>query len=293
LINRAKGLIEDPSTTEDMTKYMQMLLVYLSSEEMINLLGEILDSSVKIDDDDFKEFIKLLDKRAILPLVNVLGELKTFRVRAKVIDALIFLGKKDIKTLAMALNDTRWYVVRNIINIIRKIRDKRAIEYMLKSIRHEDIRVRKEVIRGLGEFGGEEALQPLKERLDDIDAGVRIEAARAIGNIGSNRAKNIILEKISNKEFKNRDFEEKKEFYRVLSKWRDDSETFNFLTKMLKKGSFLWWAKNQEDRACAAFCLGLMGNKDALPYLHKQADSGNKLLDEITQAAIKRIEHGS
>jgi hypothetical protein len=293
LINRAKGLIEDPSTAEDMTKYMQMLLVYPSSEEIINLLGEVLDSSVKIDDDVFKEFIKLLDKRAILPLVNVLGELKTFRVRAKVIDALVFLGKKDIKTLAMTLSDTRWYVVRNIINIIRKIGDKRAIEYLLKSIRHGDIRVRKEVIRGLGEFGGEEALQPLKERLDDIDAGVRIEAARAIGNIGSNLAKNIILEKISDKEFKNRDFEEKKEFYRVLAKWSDDHETFDFLTKMLKKGAFLWWARNQEDRACAAFCLGLMGNKDALPYLHKQADSGNKLFDEITQAAIKRIEHGS
>jgi hypothetical protein len=293
LINRAKGLIEDPSTTEDMTKYMQMLLIYPSSEEIINFLGEVLDSSVKIDDDVFKEFIKLLDKRAILPLVNVLGELKTFRVRAKVIDALVFLGKKDIKTLAMTLSDTRWYVVRNIINIIRKIGDKRAIEYLLKSIRHGDIRVRKEVIRGLGEFGGEEALQPLKERLDDIDAGVRIEAARAIGNIGSNLAKNIILEKISDKEFKNRDFEEKKEFYRVLSKWRDDSKIFYFLTKMLKKGSFLWWAKNQEDRACAAFCLGLMGNKDALPYLHKQTDSGNKILDELTQTAIKRIENGS
>lgn len=293
LINRAKGLIEDPTTTDDMKKYMQMLLVYPSNEEIINLLGEVLDSNVKIDDDVFKDFIKLLDKRAILPLVNVLGELKTFRVRAKVIDALIFLGKKDIQTLATALNDTRWYVVRNIINIIRKIGDKRAIEYMLKNIKHGDIRVRKEVIRGLGEFGVEEALKPLKDRLDDIDVGVRIEAARAIGNIRSNLAKSTILEKISDKEFRSRDFEEKKEFYRVLSNWRDDSETFNFLIKILKKGSFLWWAKNYEDRACAAFCLGLMDNKDALPFLLKQADSGNKLFDEITQAAIKRLEHGS
>lgn len=293
LINSAKGLIEDPSSTEDMKKYMQMLLIYPSSEEIINLLGEILDSSLKVDDDVFKEFIKLLDKRAIVPLVNVLGELKTFRVREKVIDALIFLGKKDIKTLAMTLNDTRWYVVRNIINIVRKIGDKRANEYLLKSIRHGDIRVRKEVIKGLGELGGEESLKPLKERLDDIDAGVRVEAARAIANIGSDLAKSIILEKLSDKEFKDRDFEEKKEFYRVLSTWKDDSGIFDFLTKILKKGSFFLWAKNYEDRACAAFCLGLMGNKDALSLLHKHADSGNKLLDELTQAAIKRIERGS
>lgn len=293
LIDRAKGLIKDPSSTDDMKKYMNLLLIYPGSEEVISLLGELLDSSVKIEDDVFKEFIKLLDKRAIVPLVNVLGELKTFRVREKIIDALIFLGKQDIKTLAMTLNDTRWYVVRNIINILRKIGDKRANEYLLKSIRHGDIRVRKEVIRGLSELGGEEALQPLKERLDDIDAGVRIEAARAISNIGSDMAKSIILEKISDKEFKDRDFEEKKEFYRVLSKWKDDPEIFDLLTKMLKKGSFLWWAKNYEDRACAAFCLGLMGNKDALPLLHKLADSGNKLLDELTQAAIRRIERGS
>jgi hypothetical protein len=52
------------------------------------------------------------------------------------------------------------------------------------------------------------------------------------------------------------------------------------------------WAKNYEDRACAAFCLGLIGNKDALPLLYKQADSGNKLLDDLTQIAIKRIERG-
>jgi HEAT repeat protein len=293
LIDRAKGLIEDPSSTEDIKKYMKLLITYPGSEEIINLLGEILDSNVKIEDDVFMDFIKLLDKRAIVPLVNVLGELKTFRVREKVINALIFLGKQDIKTLTMTLNDTRWYVVRNIINIIRKIGDRRANEYLLKSIKHEDIRVRKEVIRGLGELGGEEALQALKERLDDIDAGVRIEAVRAIGSIGSTLAKSIILDKIDDKDFKGRDFEEKKEFYRVLSKWKDDPGIFDFLTKMLKKGFFFLRARNYEDRACAAYCLGLIGNKDALPLLYKQADSGNKLLDDLTQIAIKRIEHGS
>jgi HEAT repeat protein len=293
LINRAKGFIEDPYATDNVKKFMKLLLIYPSSDEIINLFGQVLDSPVKIDDDDIKEFIKILDKRAITPLINVLGELKTFRVREKVVDALIFLGKQDIKTLAMNINDPRWYVVRSIISIIRKIGDKRANEYLLKSIKHGDIRVRKEVIKGISELGGEESLPYLRESLDDVDAGVRIEAARAIGNIGSVKAKNIILEKISDRSFKERDFEEKKEFYRVLSRWNNDPEIFDFLMKTLKKGSFLWWAKNYEEKACAALCLGLIGNKEALPLLYKYKDSGNKLLDELTQTAIKRIERGS
>jgi hypothetical protein len=293
IIARAKEVIDDPSSTEDMKKYMRMLLIYPGSDEVINILGELLDTGIRIEEEVFQKFIRLLDKRAIMPLVNILGELKTLRVREKVIDALIFLGRQDVKTLAQALGDNRWYIVRNIIHILRKIGDKRAKEYFLKTIRHGDVRVRREVIRGLGELGGEEALHPLKERLDDTDTGVRIEAAKAVGNIGSERAKKIILEKVSERSFNERDFEEKKEFYRALANWKNDPEVFDFLIKSLKKGAFLWWARNLEDRACAAFCLGLTGNKDALPYLSKQIGSGNKLLDEYLQSAIKRIEHAS
>jgi HEAT repeat protein len=205
-------------------------------------------------------------------------------------DALVFLGRQDIKTLASALNDPRWNVVRNIIAILRKIKDKGAIEYLLKAMRTEDPRVKKEVIKAFADLGGQEIIRPLKEHLDDPDAGVRIESARALGTIGSIAAKRIILEKISDKMFKEKDIEEKKLFYEILSKWKD-TEVFDFLIGTLKKGSFLWWDKNYEEKACAALCLGLLGNKHALPYLQKYSDSKNQLLREFTQSAIKKLEY--
>jgi len=291
IMSRAKEIHEDPLSTEQMRQYIKRLLTYPASDEIINIFGELLNSGIEIDDKTFKEFIEFLDKKAITPLVKILGELKTLRIKEKIIDALVFLGKQDIKTLAMALNDKRWYVVRNIIYILRTIRDKGAVEYLLKTIRHEDARVRKEIIRALSELGGQEVLQPLKERLEDADAGVRTEAVRAIGNIGSVVARKIILEKISDKTFKERDFEEKKGFYEVLSRWKDP-DVLNFLTKSLRKSSFFWWIKNYENMACAAYCLGLLGNKDALPFLYRHKNSKNKFLKEFAQAAIDRIEHG-
>jgi len=291
VMNRAKELPEDELLPEEAKKYVRTLLLYPGSEEIIGLLAELLDSGVEIEEKIYEEFVKFLDKNAISPLVKYLGELKTIHARKSVIEALILVGRKDIQALARGLDDHRWFVVRNIIYILRKIGDKRAIEYLLRTVRHGDIRVRKEVIRALGELGGREVVQTLRECLDDADVEVRIASAKAFGNIGAEVSKKILLEKISDKAFKERDFEEKREFFEVLSRWKD-AEIFDFLMKALKRKSFFGRARNYENRACAAFCLGLLGNKDALPVLYKHKNSNNKLLREFSYTAIKRIEHG-
>jgi len=291
IMKRAKEILEDPLSTEGMKKHIRMLLLYPGSDDALGTLGEVLDSNLIIQDEIFTLYIELLDRKAIMPLVKILGEIQTLRGRKKVMDALVFLGRQDIKTLASALNDQRWHVVRNIISILRKIRDKESVEYLLKAMRTEDTRVKKEVIKALADLGGQEVIRPLKEHLSDPDAGVRIESARALGTIGSIAAKKILLEKISDKMFKEKDIEEKKVFYEILSKWKDE-EVFDFLIGTLKKGSFLWWDKNYEEKACAAFCLGLLGNKDALPYLQKYNDSKNQLLREFSQSAIRKLEYG-
>jgi HEAT repeat protein len=291
VMKKAKEVIEDPLLTENEKKYMNMLSLYLGTDEVIGLLAEILDSGVETDKTVLSEFIEFLDKNAIEPLVKYLGELKTVHARKSVIDALIILGKKDIHTLSKGLADNRWYVVRNIIYILRKIGDKRAAEHLLKTIRHGDARVRKEVIKALGELGGREGIQVLRECLDDPDGQVRISTAKAFGSIGSTVAKKIIKDKVSDKMFTERDFEEKKEFYEVLSRWKDE-EVFDFLIRTLRKRAFFGRSKNFENRACAAFGLGLMGDKDALPVLYKFKDSNNKLLREFSSAAIKKLEYG-
>jgi hypothetical protein len=292
IMEKANKIIEDQVVKDDMKRYIRRLLLYAGTEEIIGYLAEILDSSSEIDEAVFKRFLEFLDKNAISPFVKILGELKTIHARKNVIEALIFLGRKDLQALARGLEDQRWFVVRNIIYILRKIGDKRAIEYLLRTVRHGDIRVRKEVIRALGELGGKEVIQTLRECLDDKDVEVRIASAKAFGKISSEAAKRILIDKISDKMFKERDFDEKREFYEVISRW-NDKDIFDFLTKLLKKRAFFFGrSKIFEDKACAAFCLGLLGNKDALPILNKHKNSGNKLLKEYTYTAIKRIEYG-
>jgi HEAT repeat protein len=292
MLSRLNGLINEPHIDEEIKKYFRRVISYAGSNTIIKLLGEILDRGQEVEDKIVDEYVKYLDKSAIPPLMNILGELENIHSRKIVIDALIFLGPKDIMSLAKGLNDSRWFVVRNIIYIFRKIADKRAVEFLLKTVRHTDIRVRKEVIRALGELGGGGVFQSLRECLEDQETQIRSAALRALGTVASEAAKRIILDKIADKTFKDIDFEEKKEYFEVLSKWKD-REVFAFLVDMLKKKPFLFGSsKMDEIRACSAYSLGLLGNKEAILILTKCKGDSSKLVREFSFTAIKRLEHG-
>ncbi len=291
ILRRVSEIVQDDKLTEESKKYLQRVVLQAGSETVITLLGEVLDTGPEMEEKVVEEFVRLLDKNAIVPFMKVLGELKSMNARKTVIDALVHLGSRDILTLAKGLGDSRWYVVRNIIYVLRKIGDKRAVDYLLRTVRHGDIRVKKEVIRALGELGGTGVLQTLRECLDDPDAQVRSAALRALGTVGSEAAKRILMNKILDKYFKDKDFEEKKEYFEVLARWKDE-EIYAFLVGTLKKKTFFGRFKNYENRACAAYCLGLIGNADALPVLQKFRNDGNKVLREFVYTAIKRIQYG-
>ncbi len=290
IMKRANELKEDPASPEEVKKYMGLLGTYLGTEEILLLFAEILDSGVDIEEHMFKGFVGYLDKNAIAPMIKFLGEMKTIRARRSIIEVLVTLGKKDIHAISRGLDDQRWYVVRNIIFILRRIGDRKAIEHLLKIVRHSDIRVRKEVIRALGDLGEKEVIQTLRDCLNDAEPQVRIASAKALGTIASDVAKKILLEKMSEKEFNHKDFDEKKDFFEVLSKWKDP-EVFDFLVYTAKKTVFFKRASNNENKAAAILCLGYLGNPEALPILYKLQKSKNKLIRDFSSASIKRLEH--
>lgn len=290
ILLKLKDFLGDKNISEEIKKYIKKILLFAGSEQVVIHLGELLDSGQDIDEKTFVAFVNFLDKNAIIPFMKMLGELKSIHSRKLVIDALTYLGPKDILLLASGLNDARWYVVRNIIYILRKIADKRSVDFLLKTVKHGDIRVKKEVIRALGELGGPGVIVALRDSLDDPEVQVRIAALKALGNIGSEASKRIILDRINDKKFKDKEFDEKKDYFEIISRWKD-KEVFDFLIQTLKQKTFFGSTKNDENRACAAYSLGLLGNKDALNILNKYKNDGSKLIKEFTFTAIRKLEN--
>ncbi len=290
ILRGLKAMTENKDLPDGIKKTIHLLLSYINSEDLVNRVGEIFDSIAEIEEDILDEYTGMLDKSAITPMISVLGRLKSIHGRKRIITILVDLGRKDIQTLAKGLYDSRWYVVRNILYILRQIGDKRAIEYLVDTIRHPDNRVRREAIKAIGELKNPLGLQILKDCLNDYDSSIRKTAVKALSNFASETAKRIIMEKISEMEFLNRDFDEKKEFYEALSKWQDD-DIREFLMRVLKKRVLFKRSRHDENRACAAYCLGFVGNKADLLVLEKLRKSKNNLIREYVNFAIRKIEY--
>ncbi|MBI4823194.1 MAG: HEAT repeat domain-containing protein [Nitrospirae bacterium] len=280
------------SISDGMRRHLAQVFLFPGSTEIVKIIGELFDSGTLTDESVFEEYVGFLTKSSIPSFMTVLGELKTINARKVMINALTFLGSKDITTLAKGLKDDRWYVVRNIIYILRRIGDKKAVEYLTKAVKHSDVRVRKEVLKCLGELGGPAVVPTIRDCLSDPDSSVSISAVRSLGAVGSDVARRVLMERILDKGFIDKDFNEKKEYFEALSSRWKDTDTFEFLMRIARKKTLFKRAKNDEIRACAALGLGLMGNNDAISVLYKLRDSKNKFLSEYAYSAVKRIEYG-
>ncbi len=287
-IKKIETAIKDRTYNEEVNTLLKGVQYFINSNVIISLLGDVLEAGAEFEEEVLEELAELLSKEAIPHMIKVLGELQNISSRKAIIRMLILLGRKDISLLAKGLSDRRWYVVRNIIYIMRQIRDPKGTEYIIPLLRHPDRRVKKEAIIALGELGVSNAVNLLKDALRDGDESVRITAVRAISQLASPLSKKVIMESIKSKDFRERDFQEKKEFFKALARWPDE-ETIDYFVGLLKKRSFFRRSRLEEMKAAAAYALGIIGCSDALEILNKLRNSKNPLLKENIEFAIARI----
>ncbi len=292
VLERLSRIAQSDRINETVKQQIKSVVQFAGSQRILDIVGRYLDAGQKPDPKPFQELMRFFDKDSIPPLMDLLGTLSTIHARKAIIDALVFLCPKGLMTITKGLSSPQWYVVRNVIYILRESRDSRAVESLLKIVGHPDARVRKEVIRTLGELGDSNVLPALRLFLDDPDMQTRLIAVRALGRLSSELAKTAVLEKISDKTFNDKDFSEKKEFFRVLALWKD-KDLIDHLTKLLMKTTLFGSAKVYENRACAAYGLGLIGDRSTLPYLFKCRGTRNQLFREFLETAIQRIENES
>ena len=217
---KLKNLVDDQKKDETVRKSAANILAFTGGNSIIELIGNMLNKGCAFEGAVFESFVGFLNTNAIMPLINILGELKTIHARKLVIDALVYLGKKNTSFFYDGLNDSRWYVVRNMVHILRKIGDKNSANYILKSLDNKDVRVRKEVIKALGEFGGDKSETALKKCLQDQDINIRRIALSSLGGMGTDASKQIIMEQILDKQFKEKSFYEKKAYFEALAHWK-------------------------------------------------------------------------
>jgi hypothetical protein len=128
--------------------------------------------------------VRLLGPGAIRTLFQVLVEEKVRVRRRRVFDLLSTLGADVVPEATRWLGDTNWYVVRNMIALLRAVGDRSSLTTVQRLIGHADLRVRLEALRSLLELDPATGHQYLLRAIADPDPRAATAAVELAGQRG-------------------------------------------------------------------------------------------------------------
>jgi HEAT repeat protein len=234
---------------------------------------------------EIRQCLLLLGTQSLTQMIQVLSELNDRKQRRLLCEILAEIGKQDIDALAEALNNEKWYLVRNIVMVLGMTKDPDSVKHLEKVLNHKDARVRRETIRALEGISSGETKDLFIVALEDSDVAVRIAALRALRRLKAPGLFEVLSRNISRDELRKKPFAEKKELLETIAVLGGE-EAFPLLSELFKKKGLIEKEEITEIRASAAYGLGLLKSKEAILMLEKETDSKKSLLRESCIKAL-------
>jgi HEAT repeat protein len=130
------------------------------------------------------QLVRLLGPGAIRSLLQVLVQEKVRVRRRRILDLLSALGADVVPEATHWLMDPNWYVVRNIIGLLRTVGDRSSLPTVRRLTGHADLRVRLEALRSLLELDPATGHDYLVSAIADPDPRAATAAVELAGQRG-------------------------------------------------------------------------------------------------------------
>ena len=221
-----EGLQEIALTTDNpaLAEAIHDAFEELSNVDAIGALIETLHTASPESAPTIHKLIEALGTAATRSLLMALAEENNRSRRRRLFDFATSLGSIIVPEATRFLSDSRWYVVRNMILLLRRMNDRNSLQEIRRCAHHPDLRVRLEAIKTLialepgtsgpllkqvihardpklaetaialvGNYGIKEGVDPLLDILGGSDVfgrrrPLRLKAIRALGELAEPRA---------------------------------------------------------------------------------------------------------
>jgi hypothetical protein len=232
-----------------------------------------------------------LGSSAIEPFCRILGDVSGKETRKVLIDALVAAGRGSPELFLPFLVDTRWYLVRNTIYILRRIAGPEAARAALRCAGHQDPRVRKEVLLFFDETGDPAGESVMIGFLGDEVQSLRVAAVRSLARRGSRAAAERLLDLTAAAGFAERERLERESVWEALAALAPD-QVLPTLRGMLLKRRWFKPAQDLDDTACACAGLRRIGTPEVVDLLQKAAAGKRGEPRELVEKALRSIAQG-
>lgn len=191
IIDSLRDLGADPATDVDVRAAINDLMGRLASESIPRILQS--PASAEQTAASLRELVSRLGAAATAGLLQSLATEKDKSRRRKLFDLLVSLGPDIVPETRRLLRDSRWFVVRNMVALLRAVEDRSSLPDVRRCADHPDIRVRLEAIKTLFSFDPSVPRELLERAINDPDPKIAEAAIALTGQYGIREARDPLL----------------------------------------------------------------------------------------------------
>lgn len=160
---------------------LEMIEYFFRSEQFISRLTEAFRIWGRNNRDGVIRLARVLKLHIIDPLLDALSAEASASTRKFLLSVIGELGTDVIPHAIRRLNDRRWYVVRNMLYLIKECGGRRYVEQVRKFAKHKHRRICMEAVKTLLHFKTHDAVPYLKLYLKSDDIDLRMDAVKLAG----------------------------------------------------------------------------------------------------------------
>jgi hypothetical protein len=246
-------------------------------------IADRLDESSPEDLTRFPALAVELGTPAVSFAMFALNHCERVRPRAAAVTALTYLCADDPQRLAQHLRDKRWYVVRNVVSILGQIGGSDVVDMLRMAAQHDELRVRREVVKALGSVSRLERQPVLIQMLKSDDAQLLSAALHMLTRERHPRVVKAILERVEARDFEDLTEENQRAFLGALGDIAEDDDVPDLERLLMKDGG--WFARRTLWRDAAARILHRLGTPRARTVLEAGLRSRTEAIRQTCQAA--------
>lgn len=169
-------LIDQCQSTEISPEVRHRLQQSYSSNDSLNEMLVGLTTWGKSKYDDVTRLIRTIGEPFIEVLLDRLAVEDTLSLRRFIMDRILEFGHRARRPMVLRLSDGRWFLLRNLIIMLRQLNDETIVEHVRPLLRHSHPRVRQEALRTCLSFRDPAAERQILYDMDSSDHEVQISA---------------------------------------------------------------------------------------------------------------------
>jgi HEAT repeat protein len=173
---------QPPGGSSEIGEVAERSIREMSSDEMVAHYIAALRSKGRGDRSEAEKILVLFRERSVRPLLDALGDETDLLVRKSFVEILTRIGRPAVPVILENLNDSQWFVVRNMLTILGSMGMPELAPQVAAALANPDVRVKREAIKALARLDHPTSVAVLGDLFFDADESVALAAVAAMAS---------------------------------------------------------------------------------------------------------------